>query len=61
MKESDLLKRILNTGMRRGTLTCDEINDALPPGCFSLDYMEDFMNLLDRKGIRVVQCDKRRN
>ncbi len=61
MKERDVLKTILSRGMRRGTLTCDEINDALPPGCFSLDDMEDFMNLLDRKGIRVVQYDKRRN
>ncbi len=61
MKDRDILKTILNRGKKRGTLTYDEINEAVPPECFSLDDMEDFMKLLDRKGIRVVQYDKRRN
>ncbi len=61
MKDRQVLKSILDKGMRRGTLTYDEINDAVPPEWFSLDEMEDLMKLLDKKGIRVVEFDKRRN
>ncbi|HWR57584.1 MAG TPA: RNA polymerase sigma factor region1.1 domain-containing protein [Thermodesulfovibrionales bacterium] len=61
MKEKDMIKAILDMGTKRGTLTYDEINDALLMECFSLDELEDFMNLLDRKGIKVVDYDKRRN
>lgn len=61
MKDKNFLKVILDRGMKRGTLTYDEINEAMPPESFSLDNMEDFMKLLDKKGIRVVEYDKRRN
>lgn len=61
MKERNTFKAILDWGMKRGSLTYDEINDALPPECFSLDDMEHFMKLLDRKGIKVVEYDRRRN
>ncbi len=61
MKDRQVLKAILDKGMRRGTLTYDEINDAVPPEWFSLDEMENLMKLLDKKGIKVVEFDKRRN
>ena len=61
MKEKDVIKAILDRGTKRGTLTYDEINEAFPGECFSLDWLENFMNLLKKKGIRVVEYDKRRN
>ncbi len=61
MKDKQVLRAILDKGMKRGTLTYDEINDAVPPEWFSLDEMEDLMKLLDKKGIKVVAFDKRRN
>ncbi len=60
MKDKGIFKAILDKGIRKGTLTYDEIN-VLPPEYFSLDDMEDFMKLLERKGVKVVEYDKRRN
>ncbi len=54
MKQRDMVKAVLDFGVRKGTLTFDEINDAFPGEFFSLDELEDFMDLLDRKGVKVV-------
>jgi RNA polymerase primary sigma factor len=54
MKEKDILEEIIDIGKRRGTLTYDEINDALPSEYFSPDELEDFMELLQDMGVNVI-------
>jgi hypothetical protein len=61
MKEKDIIKAVLDRGVKRGTLTYDEINDVFQAECFSLDWLENFINLLDKKGIKIVEYDKCRN
>lgn len=54
MKERDIFEEILDVGKRRGVLTYDEINDALPSEYFSPDELEDLMDLLQDMGVKVV-------
>jgi len=54
MRERDILEEIIDIGKRRGTLTYDEINDALPSEYFSPDELEDFMELLQDMGVNVI-------
>ena len=37
MKEKDIFEEIVNLGKRRGVITYDEINEALPSEFFSPD------------------------
>jgi len=46
MRERDIFEEIIDIGKRRGTLTYDEINDALPSEFFSPDEIEDLMDIL---------------
>jgi len=55
MKDRDIFKTILGKGLKQGILTLDEINDALPAWCFSLDRMEALMDRLDELGVKVVE------
>ncbi|MEJ2684424.1 MAG: sigma-70 family RNA polymerase sigma factor [Candidatus Sulfobium sp.] len=54
MRERDIFEEIIDIGKRRGTLTYDEINDALPSEFFSPDELEDLMDLLQDMGVKVV-------
>jgi RNA polymerase primary sigma factor len=54
MKEKDLIEEIIDMGKRRGKLTYDEINDALPSEYFSSDELEELMDTLNDMGIKVV-------
>jgi len=54
MREKDILEDIIDIGKRRGTLTHDEINDALPPEYFSPEELEDFIELLQDMGVKVI-------
>jgi RNA polymerase primary sigma factor len=54
MKDKDIFEEILDLGKRRGVLTYDEINDALPAEFFSPEEMEELMELLQDMGIKVV-------
>ena len=58
MKEKDIFEEIINIGKKRGTLTYDEINDALPSEFFSPDEIEDLMDLLQDMGVKVVDQEK---
>src|SRR5208337_976199 len=58
MKERDLFEEIITLGMRRGVLTYDEINEALPSEFFSPDELEDFMDVLSEKGVKVVDYEE---
>lgn len=54
MREKDIFDEIIDVGRRRGVLTYDEINEALPSEFFTPDEIEDLMDLLQDMGVRVV-------
>jgi RNA polymerase primary sigma factor len=54
MKKRDVFDEIVRIGKRYGSITCDEINDAIPSDIFSLDKLVSLMNRLRRLGVRVV-------
>ncbi|MEJ2313588.1 MAG: sigma-70 family RNA polymerase sigma factor [Nitrospirota bacterium] len=57
MREKDIFEEIIDLGKRRGLLTYDEINEALPAEFFSPDELEDLMDLLQDMGVKVVEDD----
>jgi len=59
MKEKDVFDEIIELGKRRGVLTYDEINEALPSEFFTPDEIEDLMDLLHDMGVRVVDYEDR--
>jgi len=58
MREKDIFEEILDIGKRRGVLTYDEINEALPSEFFSPDELEDLMDLLHDMGVKVVDQEE---
>jgi len=54
MKEKDIFEEIIDMGKRRGKLTYDEINNALPSEYFSPDELEELMDLLYDMGVEVT-------
>jgi RNA polymerase primary sigma factor len=57
MRETDVWEEILDAGKQRGTLTYEEINEALPSEFFPPDELEDFVGLLQDMGVSVVDCE----
>ncbi len=58
MKEKDIFEEIVTLGKRRGVLTYDEINEALPSEFFSPDELEDLMDVLSDMGVKVVDHEE---
>lgn len=58
MKEKDVFDELIEIGKRRGVLTYDEINEALPSEFFTPDEIEDLMDLLNDMGVRIVDADE---
>ncbi|MCL4492551.1 MAG: sigma-70 family RNA polymerase sigma factor [Nitrospirae bacterium] len=58
MKERDIFEEIINLGKRRGVITYDEINEALPSEFFSPDELEDLMDVLSDMGVKVVDYEE---
>lgn len=58
MKEKDVFDEIIEVGKKRGVLTYDEINEALPSEFFTPDEIEDLMDLLSDMGVRIVDSDE---
>ncbi len=54
MKEKDVFEDIIDIGKRRGKLTYDEINDAVPSEYFSSDELEELMDRLYDMGVEVI-------
>lgn len=54
MREKDIFDEIIRIGKRHGSITYDEINDAIPTELFSLDRLVSLMNRLRRLGVRIV-------
>ncbi|HDO35481.1 MAG TPA: sigma-70 family RNA polymerase sigma factor, partial [Nitrospirae bacterium] len=59
MREKYVFSEIIDLGKRRGVLTYDEINEALPSEFFTPDEIEDLMDLLHDMGVRVVEYEER--
>ncbi|MGO9613615.1 MAG: sigma-70 family RNA polymerase sigma factor [Dissulfurispiraceae bacterium] len=57
MKERDIFEEIVSIGKRRGVITYDEINEALPSEFFSPDELEDLMDILSDMGVKVVEYE----
>jgi RNA polymerase primary sigma factor len=58
MEKEDIFEEIIEMGKRRGKLTYDEINDAVPSEYFSTDELEELMDLLHDIGIEVVDDEE---
>jgi RNA polymerase primary sigma factor len=58
MKEKDIFDEIIEVGKKRGVLTYDEINEALPSEFFTPDEIEDLMDLLSDMGVRIVDSEE---
>jgi len=58
LKERDIFEEIIDIGKRRGVLTYDEINDALPSEFFSPDELENLMDLLQDMGVKVTDSEE---
>jgi len=54
MKETDVFEDIIELGKSRGSLTYEEINDALSSEFYSPDDLEELLELLDDMGVTVV-------
>jgi len=54
MEKEDIFEEIIDIGKRRGKLTYDEINDALPSEYFPPDELEELMDRLHDMGVEVV-------
>ncbi|MEJ5228261.1 sigma-70 family RNA polymerase sigma factor [Thermodesulfovibrio sp.] len=54
MKERDIFEEIVNIGKKRGKLTYDEINEALPSEYYSPEEIEDLIDVLSDMGVRVI-------
>ncbi len=54
MNKTEHLEELIDLGKKRGTLTYDEINDALPSEFSSPEELEEVLDLLDDMGIEVV-------
>jgi RNA polymerase primary sigma factor len=54
MEKEDIFEEIIDRGKRRGKLTYDEVNNAVPSEYFSTDELEELLDLLHNMGIEVV-------
>src|ERR1700761_7199166 len=52
------LKKLIARGKKRGYLTYDELNDALPQGEMSSDQIEDITSALSEMGINIVENEE---
>ena len=58
MEKEDIFEEIIEMGKSRGKLTYDEINDAVPSEYFSMDELEELIDLLHDMGIEVVDDEE---
>ncbi len=58
MKEKDVFDELIEVGKKKGVLTYDEINEALPSEFFTPDEIEDLMDLLSDMGVKIVDADE---
>ncbi|MBU4561531.1 RNA polymerase sigma factor RpoD [bacterium] len=54
-----ILKKLVNLGKKKGYLTWDELNEALPPKVITSREIDDILIALEKKGIAVRELKKR--
>src|ERR1700690_720116 len=54
MKEKEIFEDIIELGKNRGSITFDEINEALSSEFYTPDDLEELMELLDDMGVTVI-------
>ena len=52
------IKKLIAKAKRRGYLTYDELNEALPSGEMSSDQIEDIQSAINDMGINIVESDE---
>ena len=52
------LKKLIARGKKRGYLTYDELNEALPQDQMSSDQLEDIMSALNEMGVNIVENEE---
>src|SRR5918997_45066 len=52
------LKKLIARGKKRGYLTYDELNDALPQDQMSSEQIEDVMSALSEMGVNIVENEE---
>jgi RNA polymerase primary sigma factor len=50
--------RLIKVATARGYVTCDELNEVLPPDEFSPDQIEDIMTMFSDLGVNVVDAEE---
>ena len=58
MNKKELFEEIVELGKKRGSLTYDEINDALASEAFSPEELEELLDLLEDMGIEVASREE---
>ncbi|MBB3954739.1 MULTISPECIES: RNA polymerase sigma factor RpoD [Novosphingobium] len=52
------IKKLIARAKRRGIITYDELNEALPQDQFSNDQIEDIMAAISEMGVNIVESDE---
>ena len=52
------IKKLIARGKRRGVITYDELNEALPQDQMTSEQIEDIMSTLSEMGVNVVESDE---
>src|SRR4028118_1922460 len=52
------IKKLIARARKRGVITYDELNEALPQDQMSTDQIEDVMAALNEMGVNVVENDE---
>ena len=52
------IKKLLSRAKKRGYITLDELNEALPQDKMNTDQIEDVMSAISEMGVKVVESDE---
>ena len=52
------IKKLIARGKRRGVITVDELNEALPQDQMTSEQIEDIMSTISEMGINIVESDE---
>ncbi|MBU7580639.1 MAG: RNA polymerase sigma factor RpoD, partial [Porphyrobacter sp.] len=52
------IKKLISKAKKRGYVTYDELNEALPSGEMSPDQIEDIQTALSEMGVQIVETDE---
>ena len=55
------IKKLINTAKKRGYVTHDQINSALPSEEINSEQIEDVLSMFSEMGVNVVQTEEASN